>query len=70
MYGYIQSFRLYSDLLSGLTAISEKKLMGSWITPPLTSVAKFIFSYVVRCRKKSFTLGVQDVGKIRMLIFE
>ena len=33
-------------------------------------MAKFIFSYVVGCRKKSFMLGVQDVGKIRMLIFE
>ena len=34
------------------------------------SVAKFIFSYGVECRKKGFMLGVQDVGKIRTLIFE
>ena len=32
--------------------------------------AKFIFSYGVGCKKKSFMLGVQDVGKIRMKIFE
>ena len=33
-------------------------------------MAKFIFSYGVGCRKKGFMLGVQDVGKIRTLIFE
>ena len=34
-----------------------------------TSVAKFIFSYGVGCRKKGFMLGVQDAGIIRTLIF-
>ena len=32
--------------------------------------AKFIFIYGVGCRKKSFMLGVKNVGKIRMVIFE
>ena len=34
------------------------------------SGAKLIFSYRVRCRKKVNILGVSDVGKIRMLLFE
>ena len=38
---------------------------GAWC-----SVAKFSLSYGVGCRKKGFMLGVQDVGKSTMLIFE
>ena len=34
------------------------------------SVAKFISSYGEGCNKNSYALGVQDVGKINMLIFE
>ena len=36
----------------------------------ICSVAKFIFSYRVGCRKKVNILGVSDVEKNRMLLFE
>ena len=35
-----------------------------------TQCRQFHFSHGVGCRKKSFMLGVQDVGKIRILIFK
>ena len=36
----------------------------------LYSVAKFIFSYAVGCKKKCYVSVVQDVEKNKMLIFE
>ena len=72
---YTQHSPGHCQYLNGCLATSWSldALLGYWASYRrgiLVSVAKFIFGHGVGCRKKSFILGVQDAGKIGMLILE